>query len=876
MFLAIYRLFESVEEKEGAQGIAIYDYYVQTCLGLQVPPQNARGFGGCVKHCFPAMKSASRRQAGDWATKAQTYFNLAYISPEVDADNLNAKEKISLGLPHSATLEENPTGFTVTLNSTILCDDEPLQYKIHISKALKVSLLVHDKDIPLVDYGIRDQLPLISSHYIRAMVKSVLSLKICLGEKQDVVNKKKHVSFQWSMLSGDVKKSLHSKICKIFLPIMSTVKKCIKCRKAFAKEIFEQECLSVVNDKIHIAQKQNNNPNPSEKIVPLPHIVPMQPTPLAYNQQPCPSTISPNKQDDFAISQPDLSTPTASKKPRVDYRSTPSPLSVKMFYEKKTTADAAVGTTPVKSAQQLLLKFFPYLQSRPQLVHLISEQVKTAQHSDARGRRYDKEILSLALTLWTRSPKSYNELIKAGFLFPSPNTLSLYKNCVHQKPGINPDMMQWMYNEAHRNNIPAVGGLLLDEMNIQKDLQISNKGGQWTMVGFPYLGEGSTAMTKMTKGKNNLDLADHVLQLLFHGLTGFRMPFACYPTTQANSCDLYLTVWDAVSSLQLWEFTVAYISLDGSSNNRAFVKMHFDNDPMDDKMLMRNRTVPSQKIAVIPDPSHVIKKIRNSIFNSGATPEYSRHLLIKGNHVDWQQWEDAFMWCQNRMINPVAPHPKLTREHIFLTEPGKMRNAWAIETLNDDMLYLMEAYQNSLNATEADSLAGAIELLQNTSIIIRNMTDKRAINDENDARLQENMSVLKWLIEWEKSAKSSTELMAAQCREDWKWMIMGFDSFVKMVIHKYKSSVFPCDINSDIIENFFCSQRAITGGSTTNPGMKNYLHNINSIVLGQSSISTKSNAGCSGKSAAPYKYSTPGPLQPKPPRRRVLFREPND
>ena len=96
MFLAIYRLFESVEEKEGAQGIAIYDYYVQTCLGLQVPPQNARGFGGCVKHCFPAMKSASRRQAGDWATKAQTYFNLAYISPEVDADNLKAKEKSHL------------------------------------------------------------------------------------------------------------------------------------------------------------------------------------------------------------------------------------------------------------------------------------------------------------------------------------------------------------------------------------------------------------------------------------------------------------------------------------------------------------------------------------------------------------------------------------------------------------------------------------------------------------------------------------------------------------------------------------------------------------------------------------------------------------
>ena len=70
--------------------------------------------------------------------KAQTYLNLAYISPEVDADNLNAKEKMSLGIPQSSTREENPIGFPVTLNITIFCDDETLQYKIHISKALKV------------------------------------------------------------------------------------------------------------------------------------------------------------------------------------------------------------------------------------------------------------------------------------------------------------------------------------------------------------------------------------------------------------------------------------------------------------------------------------------------------------------------------------------------------------------------------------------------------------------------------------------------------------------------------------------------------------------------------------------------------------------
>ena len=80
-------------------------------------------------------------------------------------------------------------------------------------------------------------------------------------------------------------------------------------------------------------------------------------------------------------------------------------------------------------------------------------------------------MISLALTLWTRSPKNYDELCKSGLLLPSPKTLSLYKNCVEQTSGINPNMMRWMANEARSQNLNAigyVGGLILDEMNIKK------------------------------------------------------------------------------------------------------------------------------------------------------------------------------------------------------------------------------------------------------------------------------------------------------------------------------------------------------------------------------------------------------------------------
>ena len=101
------------------------------------------------------------------------------------------------------------------------------------------------------------------------------------------------------------------------------------------------------------------------------------------------------------------------------------------------------------------------------------------------------------------------------------------------------------------------------------------------------------------------------------------MPIASYPTNQANASDLYLAVWGAVSLLRDWEFKVTYISIDGSSNNRAFVKMLFPDDPLKSNMTIVNRADPSTQLTVIPDPSHLIKKVRNAVFSSGLIQGFS-------------------------------------------------------------------------------------------------------------------------------------------------------------------------------------------------------------------------------------------------------------
>ncbi|MDH5640772.1 MAG: hypothetical protein OEY28_05725 [Nitrospira sp.] len=85
--------------------------------------------------------------------------------------------------------------------------------------------------------------------------------------------------------------------------------------------------------------------------------------------------------------------------------------------------------------------------------------------------------------------------------------------------------------------------------------------------------------------------------------------------------------------------------------------------------------------------------------------------------------------------------------------------------------------------------------------------------------------------------------MSKQTREDLKSCLIGFQELCKNVLKNTKSIIIPSRINSDVIENFFCQQRGIKNGNNTNPTVFQYLKNINSIIIGQSSVSKSSNTG---------------------------------
>ena len=104
-------------------------------------------------------------------------------------------------------------------------------------------------------------------------------------------------------------------------------------------------------------------------------------------------------------------------------------------------------------------------------------------------------FIQMSLSLWNTSPGGYSTLRNSGMIYlPSESLLRRYKNCIQQKPGINADMFKWLYTEANRLKCEKNGGLIIDEMSVQEDLQIGFRDGKVTVDGFVHMGQMSEDM----------------------------------------------------------------------------------------------------------------------------------------------------------------------------------------------------------------------------------------------------------------------------------------------------------------------------------------------------------------------------------------------
>jgi hypothetical protein len=286
--------------------------------------------------------------------------------------------------------------------------------------------------------------------------------------------------------------------------------------------------------------------------------------------------------------------------------------------------------------------------------------------------------------------------------------LILYKNRIQNNVGFDNDIFKWMHLEAKRRALPIEGwsgGIILDEMSIQTDLQINKNGDVVELSGLMEMGsEGNTCHILRTGKADNI-LGTHALQLVFSGITGFRFPFAYFITDGIQAPELYSLFWEAVDKLQTFGFKAIYTCMDGAQCNRSFLKYNVSN------LTTYSSQNPCNLDSMIfmMDVSHVLKKIRNNMLKSGILKSSTRLLKFTSHKtVQWQMFIDCFQWDRS---NALQLHQKLTNEHLFPSTQSKMRNHLAEEVLNSDMLHVIKQYKLYLGPKGSD-LDGAIELLQ--------------------------------------------------------------------------------------------------------------------------------------------------------------------
>ena len=163
------------------------------------------------------------------------------------------------------------------------------------------------------------------------------------------------------------------------------------------------------------------------------------------------------------------------------------------------------------------------------------------------------------------------------------------------------------------------------------------------------------------------------------------------------------------------------------------------------KYTAKNLYDPTECVSLVQDCKHVMKKIRNSIFSSKADGTGVRQLQLGGKFIFWDLFEAAYDFnCKT----DLRLYRKLSKDHVKITDSGKMCNHLAINVLNYAMLHLMKNFQNSLpNPSELD---GTVKLLENTSVFVDIFCNNNSqVESLDDPRIGKLLNILSFFHEWE-------------------------------------------------------------------------------------------------------------------------------
>lgn len=269
---------------------------------------------------------------------------------------------------------------------------------------------------------------------------------------------------------------------------------------------------------------------------------------------------------------------------------------------------------------------------------LLQDQAK-ALNMPSRQMRWHPLVLKWCLRIYSKSHSIYADLRESGFLkLPSGRTLSDYKNFCSSQSGWQISVLDAMRESFAKQDVSEVGkfgGLFFDEVKIKEGLLFDPS--SWELIGFTDIPVGSNKSVSsngnVTKSSVQESLATHVLQFYSKSLfSSFQFPCSYFFTNGISAHDLNRIFWQGVSLLHSFNFEVLLTCCDGASENRAFMAINGCSETVS----KINNPFSNFSVFFMSDPPHLIKKLRNNIYNSGYkenSPRYTRCLSLNSKNI---------------------------------------------------------------------------------------------------------------------------------------------------------------------------------------------------------------------------------------------------
>jgi hypothetical protein len=368
------------------------------------------------------------------------------------------------------------------------------------------------------------------------------------------------------------------------------------------------------------------------------------------------------------------------------------------------------------------------------LLTLLKDQAK-ALNVPSRQMRWHPLVIKWCLRIYSRSHSLYADIRDSGFLkLPSGRTLSDYKNFSTSKSGWQTSVLDAMRNnfkEQGFSNVGKLGGLFFDEVKIKEGLLFDPS--SWELVGFVDLENRDSVGT----GNIQDSLATHILQFYFKSIfANFQYPCAYFLTKGISGQNLNRTFWQGVGLLQAYGFTTILTCCDGAAENRSFMKMNC----IDETVSQTKNPFSDMPLFFISDPPHLMKKLRNNIYNSGCkdiSPRYTRYLLLNSKPILWEHIYSVYQRDKNRHLFATD----MRSSHVRLDSLSKMRVKLAVQVLNDKVQKDMEAFDPV--ATESTQL-----FIHHCNLLWNVLNSNKPLSTTTDSRIKDLDTVMQFFDNW--------------------------------------------------------------------------------------------------------------------------------